>query len=129
MRRVGMGGVAVLSILASSSPRAKAADLQHGQKVFQACRSCHTLETDGKGFGPTLNGIVGRPAAAVASYSYSPAMRKAAADGLVWDEKALAEFLVKPQGKVPGTTMRFWGLWQRELDDVIAYLKTAGAKR
>lgn len=122
-----LGGFAALCFVLSSSLQASAADIEHGRKVFQACRSCHSLETDDKGFGPTLHGIVGRPAAAVAGYSYSPAMRKAAADGLIWDDNALAEFLVKPQSKVPGTTMRFWGLWKYELDDVIAYLKTAGS--
>jgi cytochrome c len=117
----------VLGLVSASQPAA-AADLAHGEKVFHACASCHSLDADGKGFGPTLHGIVGRPAAQVADYAYSPAMKAAAAGGLVWDEKALAEFLAKPQAKVPGTAMRFWGLWSWELGDVIAYLKAAAAK-
>jgi cytochrome c len=119
-----LAAIIVFALLSSSQPAA-AADLVHGEKVFRACASCHSLEAGGKGFGPTLHGVVGRPAAQVVDYSYSPAMKAAAASGLVWDEKALAEFLAKPQAKVPGTAMRFWGLWAWELDDVIAYLKAS----
>ncbi|MET0221734.1 MAG: cytochrome c family protein [Tardiphaga sp.] len=118
----------IIALTSTLLQPAAAADLAHGEKVFRACASCHSLDADGKGFGPTLHGIVGRPAAQVANFSYSPAMKAAAASGLVWDEKTLAEFLAKPQAKVPGTAMRFWGLWSWELADVIAYIKAAAAR-
>ena len=51
-------------------------------------------------------------------------MKAAGASGVVWDEQSLAEFLASPQTKVPGTKMRFWGLWKWETGDLIAYLKT-----
>lgn len=121
-----LSSATALLLLATAS-LASAADLDRGQKIFRACASCHSLAPDGKGFGPTLHGIVGRPAAQVQNFNYSPAMQAAGAAGLIWDDKALAEFLTRPQAKVPGTSMRFWGLWSSELDDLMAYLKKASA--
>ena len=107
------------------TPQAQAADLAHGKRVFQSCSSCHAVDSDANRFGPTLKGVVGRTAGSVATFRYSQAMKDAGANGLIWDEAALAEFLYSPKRKVPGTAMRFWGLWtQSEIDDVIAYLKS-----
>ena len=115
-------------VLAASmllAPSAEAADLAHGKRVFQSCSSCHAVDSDTNRFGPTLKGVVGRPAGSVATFRYSQAMKDAGENGLVWDEAALSEFLYSPKRKVPGTAMRFWGLWsQSEIDDVIAYLKS-----
>ena len=102
---------------------APAADLKHGKRVFRSCASCHAIDTDRNAFGPHLKGVVGRKAGSLADYNYSPAMQAAGTSGLVWDEQALAEFLADPKEKVPGTKMRFWGLWESESDDLIAYLK------
>lgn len=111
-------------ILACHASAAFAADPAHGKRVFQNCSSCHVVDSDRARFGPTLKGVVGRKAAAVAGFNYSQAMKDAGAAGLVWDEASLAEFLSSPKKKVPGTSMRFWGLWtQSEIEDVIAYLK------
>lgn len=103
---------------------ASAEDLQHGRRVFQLCTQCHVLDLERNGFGPYLKGVVGRPAGSVPGYRYSKAMTEAGADGLVWNEEALAEYLYSPKKKVAGTTMPFWGLWsQSEIKDVIAYLR------
>ncbi len=107
------------------TPQAQAADLAHGKRVFQSCSSCHAVDSDANRFGPTLKGVVGRTAGSVPTFRYSQAMKDAGANGLIWDEAALSEFLYSPKRKVPGTAMRFWGLWtQSEIDDVIAYLKS-----
>ena len=103
---------------------ALAADPAHGRQVFQNCSSCHVVDSESARFGPSLKGVVGRKAAAVEGFNYSQAMKAASAAGLVWDEASLAQFLSSPKKKVPGTSMRFWGLWtQSEIDDVIAFLK------
>jgi cytochrome c len=115
-------GLAVLAVFASVSA-VPAADLERGERVFRSCGSCHALDAERNGFGPHLKGVVGRQAGSLSDYNYSPAMKAAGADGLVWDEKALAEFLASPKTKVPGTRMRFWGLWKSETDDLIAFLK------
>jgi cytochrome c len=99
-------------------------DIAHGKRVFRTCISCHAADSDVNRFGPSLKGVVGRAAGSLPDYKYSQAMRDAGAAGLVWDQAALSEFLSSPKDKVPGTSMRFWGLWtQSEIDDVIAYLK------
>jgi cytochrome c len=51
-------------------------------------------------------------------------MKKAGADGLVWDAPTLETYLVKPKDLVKGTKMAFAGLKKKEdIDNVIAYLE------
>ncbi|WJH39609.1 cytochrome c family protein [Aliirhizobium terrae] len=103
---------------------AAGADLEHGARVFETCAACHAIDSDVNKMGPHLKGVFGRAAGSVPDFRYSQSMRKAGTDGLVWDEAALAAFLSSPKKMVPGTSMRFWGLWfQSEIDDVIAYMK------
>lgn len=74
--------------------------------------------------GPQLNGIVGRPASSVEDFKYSDASHEAGANGLVWTEENLAEYLADPKKFMPGNKMSFAGLRkEQEILDVIAYLK------
>lgn len=110
----------------TGSHAVNAADIESGRKSFKVCAPCHSISTATNKLGPHLKGIIGRQAAGVPEFRYSDAMRDAGRNGLVWDEAALADFLASPGEKVPGTSMRFWGFWfQSEVDNVIAYLKTA----
>ena len=79
---------------------------------------------DGKNkTGPTLNGVMGRAAAAVEGFKYSKAFVAAAEGGLVWDEASMAEFLAKPKAYVPKTKMSFVGLKKdADIEAIIAYL-------
>lgn len=121
--RTGLCALALVALAFSST--AQAADAGNGKRVYQKCVACHVADRESNRFGPHLKGVVGRPAAQVPDYKYSQAMKDAAAGGLVWDDAALSAFLSSPKKKVPGTSMRFFGLWtQAEIDDVIAYLKT-----
>lgn len=102
---------------------AAAQDAAKGQQVFNACASCHTVTSERHTFGPSLKGVVGRGIGTTPDYGYSEAMRQAGADGKVWDEATLSAFLANPAKAMPGTKMRFWGLWtDAEIKDVIAYL-------
>nr|WP_278422820.1 cytochrome c family protein [Brucella anthropi] len=99
-------------------------DASAGEKLFKRCSVCHTAEADKSKRGPSLNGVVGRTAASYPGYPYSDAMRKAAAEGLVWNEDELKSFLRKPQARVKGTWMVFAGLTkEKDLENMIAYLK------
>lgn len=98
--------------------------MQRGARLFKACVNCHVVDNERSTFGPSLKGVIGRKAGSLESYRYSPAMRKAGDEGLVWTARDLSEFLSKPSRKVPGTTMRFAGLWGFEIDDLIGYLET-----
>ncbi|MCV0395736.1 MAG: cytochrome c family protein [Rhizobiaceae bacterium] len=103
--------------------RAAAQDIDSGKKLFARCAACHNAETTANKVGPHLNGVIGRAAAAVEGFNYSPAMKQAAAGGLVWDDAALHEYLANPKAKVPGTKMVFPGLKkEKEIDDLLAYL-------
>lgn len=68
--------------------------------------------------------MIGRRAAALPGFDYSPAMRKAGAAGLVWTEEALERYLADPLEMVDGTTMSFPGLRNAaERRAVIEYLR------
>ncbi|MCF3630969.1 cytochrome c family protein [Thalassospiraceae bacterium LMO-SO8] len=105
---------------------AHADDGAKGEKVFRKCKTCHTVEKDGKNkVGPNLFGVVGRKAGAVEGFKYSSAM---AESGLIWDESTLDKFLEKPKDVVNKTKMVFPGLRKEdERADVIAYLKQHGS--
>jgi len=74
--------------------------------AFMQCRSCHTVEAGRNIIGPSLHDIVGKPAAGVAGYTYSNALK---ASGLTWDEKTLDAWLASPSKLVPGNKMIFAG--------------------
>ena len=103
-------------------------DVANGERAFSKCSACHSIENPRTRMGPHLMGVVGRSAGSVADYKYSQAMTDAGAGGMVWTEDNLREFLSSPKKKVPGTSMRFFGLWsESEINDLIAYLKTVQA--
>ncbi len=99
------------------------ADPAAGEKVFAKCKACH--KTDGtNATGPHLDGVVGRPVASVAGFSYSDGMK---AHGGDWTPEALETFLTDPKGVVAGTKMSFAGLPKVEdRANIIAYLATLG---
>nr|WP_034302482.1 cytochrome c family protein [Herbaspirillum sp. RV1423] len=100
-----------------------AGDVAAGKAAFAKCASCHQVGPSARaGFGPQLNGIVGRPSATTRDYRYSAAMQNAR---IVWSEDKLRAFMKSPGDVVPGTKMRFWGIGnEQELNNLIAYLKT-----
>lgn len=101
-----------------------AGDPEAGAKIFpRLCGGCHQVgESARPGFGPQLNGIIGRPAGTSANYAYSNAMKNS---GVIWDRETLIAYLKDPKGVVPGTRMIFWGLSDEEkLDNLLAYLQT-----
>ncbi len=100
-------------------------DAAAGAKVFNQCKACHEVEKGVNKVGPTLKGVVGRKAAAVADYKYSEAMIAKGAEGLVWDDANLTAYLTSPKTFVPKGKMAFAGLKKPEdLANVIAFLKT-----
>jgi cytochrome c len=104
-------------------------DAARGARVFQRCFACHSVDPGetAKLQGPSLYRIVGRPAAALAGFEYSPAMRAKAAAGLVWSEAMLDRYIADPEATVPGTQMSIPGLAdEQERRDLIAYLAASG---
>ena len=100
----------------------RAGDAAAGENVFKRCASCHQVGKYAQaGYGPQLNGIVGRKAGATTGYKYSEAMKKS---GIVWTEQKLAAYIRAPHDVVPGTSMRFWGIDDdQQIADLLAYLR------
>lgn len=121
--RVGrqtIGRAVLLACLAVPGLAAQAApDAARGEQVYARCLGCHALASDR--VGPRHCGLVGRRAASVAGFDYSPAMKQS---GIVWNEKSLNRFLAKPMEAVPGTSMTYDGVpLAADREDLIAYLK------
>jgi cytochrome c len=96
-------------------------DPARGATVFKQCMTCHTLEPGVNKVGPTLHGIIGRPAGSVEGFNYSKANRES---GIVWTEQKMFEYLENPRATVPGTKMSFAGLKKpQDRADVIAYIQ------
>jgi cytochrome c len=107
---------------------AAAQDAAAGQRVFNQCRACHTIEQGGRnGVGPNLHGVVGRKAGSIEGFRYSASMREKAEGGLTWDEDTLRAYLANPKAVVPAGSMSYPGLRnEQQLNDLIAYLKANG---
>jgi cytochrome c len=118
------GGTAEVEVIDYAALMASA-DPAKGEKVFGKCKSCHSVEPDKSGVGPSLHGIVNRAVASAAGFGYSDPMK---AHGGAWDVATLAAFLQDPKGAVPGTKMSFGGLKSsQDVADVISYLEQIGA--
>ena len=126
MRRL-MLTMVVAAAAAASMPAmafAQDGDAAAGQRVFNQCRACHTIDQGGRqGVGPNLWGIVGRRAGAVEGFRYSSNLRELAAGGLTWTDDRLRAYLQNPKSVVPTGSMSFPGLRnQTQLNDLMAYL-------
>jgi cytochrome c len=111
--------VAVLGLVSSAA--LAEGDPANGEKVFRKCAACHTVEEGKNKIGPSLYGVIGRPAGSIEGFKYSDAMMES---GIVWDETILNEYLAAPKTVVPKGRMAFAGLKKEEdRADVIAYLQ------
>lgn len=107
-----------------SSAAIAGGDAEAGGKLFtKMCGGCHSIGNGARGgFGPQLNGVIGRPAAATKDYQYSDAMKNS---GVVWTRDKLAAYIEAPKKVVSGTRMIFWGISDQEkIDNLLAYLET-----
>ncbi|MBK5418147.1 c-type cytochrome [Pseudomonas sp. TH31] len=101
-----------------------AGEAEAGGKLFsKTCGGCHQVgESARGGFGPQLNGIIGRTAGSTTDYQYSDAMKNS---GVVWTREKLAAYIENPKGVVSGTRMIFWGISDPEkIENLLAYLQT-----
>lgn len=99
-------------------------DAAKGEVVFGQCRACHMVEAGAQGMGPTLHGIVGRPAGAIEGFAYSEANKNA---DITWDAETLFAYLENPREYLPGNRMAFPGIKDaQDRADIIAYLETLG---
>jgi cytochrome c2 len=102
---------------------ARAQNAEAGAMVFKSqCGVCHSVAAGKNLIGPSLFGVVGRPAGQSPGFTYSPANR---ASRLRWDEPTLDRYLENPQEVVTKTIMPYAGLKDDpQRSDLIAYLAT-----
>jgi cytochrome c len=119
MRRTVIAGL----LLAGSATAALAADPAAGEKIFKVqCGICHAVVAGENRIGPTLFGVVGRPAGGVPGFNYTADHKKL---GVTWDAATLDKYLTNPRAMVPDTSMVYAGLKDdAKRADLVAYLET-----
>jgi cytochrome c len=135
-RRYWIAGL--LSVLASYQT-ALGADVAKGEAVFKKCMLCHRIGPDAVILiGPVLTAVVGRKAGTYPGFAYSPLIKAAGENGLVWTEDNINNYLPdpnaflkkfltdkgKPELATGSSKMLFKLPGEQERDDVIAYIKT-----
>jgi cytochrome c len=118
-------GLAAVAFFALNAPAFAEGDAVKGKEAFAKCAICHNFQTNG--VGPELKGIVGRQAASVKGYAYSPGMKKLGEEGFVWTAENLDKWIADPKAMLPDSPMAqlFQGIPDaQERADIIAYLKT-----
>lgn len=120
MNTVGKTILGLAAILASAAPAT--ADPVRGETLFAACAACHQTGQTSSRTGPSLRGIIGRPAGSLNDFRYSRAMSQS---GIVWSEDNISQFIQHPQGFLRGTRMAFSGIRsEQDRSDIIDYLKS-----
>jgi cytochrome c len=114
---------AALIFLVVPKASANLAQEAAGRAVFQSnCAICHTIQPNRSLIGPSLFGVVNRPAGQMAGFHYSDANKRS---GLTWDPPTLDRYLAAPRQVVPGTLMTFPGLKDpSQRAEVIDFLET-----
>jgi|HubBroStandDraft_1064217.scaffolds.fasta_scaffold00046_56 cytochrome c len=99
------------------------ADASVGEAIAKKCAACHTFNKgEPARVGPNLWGVIGRPRASAAGFSYSDALKQL---GGTWTPQDIAAFIADPKAYAPGTKMTFPGLPKPEdRADVLAFLNT-----
>jgi cytochrome c len=97
-------GIATQALAADPAKSLQQAKIAAGEVMFrQNCMECHSPDPSKNAFGPSLTGVIGRPAGTLPRFAYSDAMK---ASGLVWTEANLRLWLTDNQKLVPGTRMK-----------------------
>jgi cytochrome c len=97
------------------------ADVAHGEKVFNKCKACHSINADGGNkIGPKLWNVMFRPVGSITDYKYSKAL---ISYGKEWNWLEMNGFLTKPSKWIKGNKMGFAGLKdERDRASVMLYL-------
>lgn len=92
------------AVLAEQDTSIRGAMRAAGEAIFvHRCKACHSLDPAKNAFGPSLVGVVDRPAGTLPRYAYSKAMVNS---NLVWNEENLRQWVADNVKLVPGTRMR-----------------------
>ena len=132
MARLSVCALFLAASAALPSGAMAAGDPAIGASVFKQCSVCHSPQKGVNLIGPSLYGVVGRPAGSIAGYDYSPAIKTASSKGLIWTEDNITAYLQNPHkflgdfdgGPSARNKMPFSLADSQKRQDVVAYLKT-----
>jgi cytochrome c len=112
--------VAAAFAAATGSARADG-DAARGEKKFEECHACHSLDRTAETVGPSLFGMFQRKAGEGTDFRYSPAMKRS---GIVWTPQTIDTFITDPQSTVPANRMPYAGMTNAgDRADLIAFLQ------
>ena len=100
----------LLALIVSCIPVNEVCAAPDGADLYdQECGDCHSLARPAKNKkGPSLIGILGKPAAGVPNFAYSPALQ---ATKILWTTQMLDAYIKNPKAVVPGGgKMKYDGL-------------------
>ncbi|MCC7394025.1 MAG: c-type cytochrome [Sphingomonadaceae bacterium] len=121
---ISVGALATIALALVPGVRAQTAAMPDGATLYRMrCGSCHAI--DANRTGPLHRGVVGRRAASVPGYAYSPALR---ASNITWTPQTLDQWLQGPQRMVRGSRMFFTVANPQERAAIIAYLRSQPAR-
>jgi cytochrome c2 len=122
--RVSVTAVTIAAAISTATGAARAdGDAARGEKKYEECVACHSVDRGVNGVGPSLHGVFDRKAAELGDYRYSPALKRS---GLVWTAQTLDTFIADPQAVVPANRMPYAGMPNAaDRADLIAYLRKA----
>jgi cytochrome c len=115
------GLVLALAFAAASAPAHAGGDPARGEKLYEECVACHSVERGVHGIGPSLYGMFDRQAGELADYRYSPALKRS---GIIWTAETLDAFIADSQQFIPANRMPYSGMPDAaDRADLIAYLQ------
>ena len=101
-----------------------AGDAARGARVFQACAACHSVQPGEHTTGPSLADVWNQKAGTVRGFErYSEALKRS---NVIWNDASLEHWLAGPEKFIPGSSMTFPGLREKQArQDVAAFLQAA----
>jgi cytochrome c len=122
MKKIAYLAAALAAAVPHLAVAQDAATVARGRAQFARCQACHSTAPGPARIGPSLKGVVNRPAGRQPNFRYTPNM---AAARFNWTPERLDAFLAKPRTVVPGTSMVFAGMPDAaSRAALIAYLAT-----
>ena len=117
--------VLVVGLTLGAEVRA-AGDPAKGKKVFNRCKTCHTVTAGKHRTGPSLLGVIGRKAGTAPGFKKYKGLKGA---DWVWDEELLDTYLKDPKKFTRARTKRTASMIlktkkAKDRANVIAYLKS-----
>jgi len=137
-------GLMSLGLIVAASNDAAAQDATKGKAIFNQCMLCHRVGPGATiSIGPVLNDVIGRQAGTYPNFHYSPLMKAAGENGLVWSEDLIVQYIADPtafltkfltdKGKADQATgsslMTFKLMDEQQRKDVAAYEATFSQKK